>query len=179
MEKGNYDEGFGLEQHKDKWSNKMATTAGGTTATTTNGQSATNGQSNGEEKLENGDGEETAADLLVETTGKAIANGNGVHHDDEEEEVEGEGELLQQQNGHHHNGGGGSVEDHLSTEGDDEQQYVHEEQPVEAEVQPKQQPLLQNDDDLDVLQQQVGHLELEHGEAILDGPIALPVDNQA
>ena len=24
MEKGNYDEGFGLEQHKDKWSNKGA-----------------------------------------------------------------------------------------------------------------------------------------------------------
>ena len=22
MEKGNYDEGFGLEQHKDKWNNK-------------------------------------------------------------------------------------------------------------------------------------------------------------
>ncbi|KAH7643163.1 protein-methionine sulfoxide oxidase mical3-like [Dermatophagoides farinae] len=44
MEKGNYDEGFGLEQHKDKWSNKTNGGKSSTIATTvtvaTNGKSA-------------------------------------------------------------------------------------------------------------------------------------------
>ncbi|KAH9512109.1 LIM domain and actin-binding protein 1, variant 4 [Dermatophagoides farinae] len=44
MEKGNYDEGFGLEQHKDKWSNKTnggkASTIATTVTVATNGKSA-------------------------------------------------------------------------------------------------------------------------------------------
>lgn len=48
MEKGNYDEGFGLEQHKDKWSNKMASNisvnglANGNKTVKTNGQTINN-----------------------------------------------------------------------------------------------------------------------------------------
>ncbi|KAI2799105.1 LIM domain and actin-binding protein 1 [Blomia tropicalis] len=75
MEKGNYDEGFGMEQHKDKWSNKTATTT-------------TNGKSNGiDDAKMNGNGS-----LETKTNG---TNGNGhledhfdVHSTDDEEHHE-------------------------------------------------------------------------------------------
>lgn len=121
MEKGNYDEGFGLEQHKDKWSNKAPT----------------NGKTNGVEKL-NGD-----ANGL-----KPVTNGNGIHHEDdvEVEVEENQPESL----------------DHQSTEGEDEPPFSSHETVEEP------------DEDLAVLQHQVGHLELDE---VLDSQIA--VDNQA
>lgn len=40
MEKGNYDEGFGLEQHKDKWSNKTNGKTSSIATVATNGKSS-------------------------------------------------------------------------------------------------------------------------------------------
>lgn len=140
MEKGNYDEGFGLEQHKDKWSNKVV---GGSTVD----QTATNGTSNGVEKLQNGDEE-----AKLPTT-----NGNGIHHD-EEENLEEDVDIIEHANG---------TEGHHTEEDVEEPYTSHEEEPEELVK-------LRVDEDLDVLQQQVGHLELD--EAILDGPL-IAVDN--
>lgn len=67
MEKGNYDEGFGLEQHKDKWSNKLTSNISVNGLTNGNKNVKTNGQS--------------VNNVALTTNGT-----NGHHHDDEHED---------------------------------------------------------------------------------------------
>lgn len=77
MEKGNYDEGFGLEQHKDKWSHKT-----------------TNGKANGTELAHDNESNEPSTN----------GNGNGISFDDQHSDVhsmESEAEHESLDNGHH------------------------------------------------------------------------------
>lgn len=58
MEKGNYDEGFGLEQHKDKWSNKTNGKSSSIATVATNGKS-----SNGHHHIDHDNEDQLDGDL--------------------------------------------------------------------------------------------------------------------